>query len=479
MNTSSHEDHAKHQSKTILVAPHSTFTGVYAKNEPGRRGTKYQWFDKFQTHHITPKDGDEFDIKELERKTNKLDDVFELCVTDITSHIMKHFRYVQRSIDYDDQALPIDPYIFGLWLGDGHSAVPALTTIDIPVGEAWVRYATDVLGLRVRWQSKKPRVTEVQDGQYDATWTIFVAGKEYHKNTFLDALRTLGVYKNKHIPDMYLHNSKENRLKLLAGLIDTDGGLDGACYNISQQSTALAEGIVELAQGLGFYTTIRKIMKKCTNSASNPDHVDEYNKVSIFNTRHVPRVPLLLERKQNLGTAHHPRFDTNGDPIMRMVGQEWTHEDLQTLYNAVETFKVLEPGQVTPWTMLHKIAPTLGRFPPDSLRTRYGQLSGRKTSSCRLFKPENVSKIKESYEPIHVKDRTCLIDDEWMGKYKHALETYRKAYHGDGKIGEVSHWLHTQKKYQKQNNLYKIKAELLAVIQEIINQGIDPRCRRK
>ena len=115
---------------------------------------------------------------------------------------MKYFRYVQRPIDYDEQALPIDPYIFGLWLGDGHSAVPALTTVDIrgvkrgPVrdGRPWPR---------VRWQSKpKPRVTEVRDGEYDATWTIFVAGRIPQKHV-LDALRTLGVYKNKHIPDMY------------------------------------------------------------------------------------------------------------------------------------------------------------------------------------------------------------------------------------------------------------------------------------
>ena len=459
--------------KTILVAPHSAFTGVVARKRPNCKTTQYVWFDKFQTRHITPKDGDEVDIKELERKTNKLDDVFELRVSDITPHIMKYFRYVQRPIDYDEHALPIDPYIFGLWLGDGHSRTPSLTTIDIPVGEAWDRYVTDVLDLRVRWRSK-PRVTEVQDGEYDAVWTIHVAGKEYHKNTFLDTLRTLGVYKNKHIPDIYLHNSKENRLKLLAGLIDTDGGLEGACYNISQENTALAEGIVELAQGLGFYTTIRKTMKKCTNSASNPDHVGEYNKVSIFNTRHAPRVPLLLERKQNPKTANFPKFDTNGDPIMRMAGQKWTHEDLQTLYNAVETFKVLEPGQTIPWTMLHKIAPTLERFPHSSLQTRYKELTdvSQQPESSVLLNPKNALKIKRNLELIHVEDRTCLVDDEWMGKYKHALETYEKAYQGDrtGKVGDkVSLWMSNQTQLQKYHKFYKIKTELLAVIQEIID----------
>ncbi|UWF82784.1 MAG: Homing endonuclease [Bacteriophage sp.] len=49
------------------------------------------------------------------------------------------------------------------------------------------------------------------------------SGKPGKANWLLNELRNLKVLNNKHIPDDYIFDSRENRLKLLAGLIDTDG----------------------------------------------------------------------------------------------------------------------------------------------------------------------------------------------------------------------------------------------------------------
>lgn len=58
-------------------------------------------------------------------------------------------------------------------------------------------------------------------------------GYNNHKiNYFTNALKKLGVLKNKHIPKEYIYTSKENRLNLLAGLIDTDGWYDPTNNNI-------------------------------------------------------------------------------------------------------------------------------------------------------------------------------------------------------------------------------------------------------
>ena len=51
-------------------------------------------------------------------------------------------------------------------------------------------------------------------------------GNKTGYNIFTDILRKFNLVNNKHIPHVYKCNSRENRLRLLAGLIDTDGSLD-------------------------------------------------------------------------------------------------------------------------------------------------------------------------------------------------------------------------------------------------------------
>lgn len=58
----------------------------------------------------------------------------------------------------------------------------------------------------------------------------------------------MNLLRNKHIPHEYLWASKEQRLALLQGLMDTDGScmLDGQC-EFSNTNKNLAEGVYHLA----------------------------------------------------------------------------------------------------------------------------------------------------------------------------------------------------------------------------------------
>jgi hypothetical protein len=79
------------------------------------------------------------------------------------------------------------------------------------------------IGYDITYSNKKERKTNVNIGE-----TSFI--QNYHivklkgsgiNNIFKDNLKKYNLISNKHIPDEYLYNTIDNRLKLLAGLIDT------------------------------------------------------------------------------------------------------------------------------------------------------------------------------------------------------------------------------------------------------------------
>ena len=81
----------------------------------------------------------------------------------------------------------------------------------------------------------------------------------------LTELKDLGLLSNKHIPDDYLIDSEENRLNLLAGIVDTDGyaSKDGKCIEIHLMNERLANDVKTLCQQLGFRTIFNESQINC------------------------------------------------------------------------------------------------------------------------------------------------------------------------------------------------------------------------
>jgi Rad3-related DNA helicase len=80
----------------------------------------------------------------------------------------------------------------------------------------------------------------------------------------MEALRSLGVVDNKHIPQPYLMAPQQCRLELLAGLLDTAGHLDQrtqASFEITQKNEALADGIVFLCRSLGLAASKKQVTR--------------------------------------------------------------------------------------------------------------------------------------------------------------------------------------------------------------------------
>ena len=161
----------------------------------------------------------------------------------------RYTGFKNTDIKLQEKELTIDPYYLGVWLGDGCSIRwYDITNTDKEIIDFFYSFA-EQLG------SEAYRVDKI-------THRIKVTTKAYTKirpskgiENYCKAFKELGLIGNKHIPEEYIYNSKENRLKLLAGLIDTDGyksGRNTLC--ITQKKECIIQAIEELCHITGFYT---------------------------------------------------------------------------------------------------------------------------------------------------------------------------------------------------------------------------------
>ncbi|GAB2931996.1 hypothetical protein GCM10027075_35630 [Streptomyces heilongjiangensis] len=146
----------------------------------------------------------------------------------------------------DDSALPLDPYLFGLLLGDGsfrHNL--RLSTADPEIHEA---VAASV--------APECRLVPVPGSRCDYTiqLTRRLGGS---RNPVIQTLRDLGLWgvtsHGTFVPDVFKNSSIKNRLALLQGLLDTGGTVDlnGLSVSLCSTSPRLAEDVAWIVRSLG------------------------------------------------------------------------------------------------------------------------------------------------------------------------------------------------------------------------------------
>jgi hypothetical protein len=175
----------------------------------------------------------ELTVKEFLKKSNK---------------IQRNLKGYRTSVDFITKAVDFDPYILGVWLGDGSQRDPVITSQDAAI----LHYLRDFC----------QRNNSVLTFQSRYTYRVSAVSGEC-ENVFLNFLKKYDLINNKHVPDDYKINSREIRLQVLAGLIDTDGYLINGTYEIIQKSEQLANDIVFLARSVGLATTTRLAEKSC------------------------------------------------------------------------------------------------------------------------------------------------------------------------------------------------------------------------
>ena len=185
----------------------------------------------------------------------------------------------------------IHPYLMGVLLGDGSLSrgvewnKPDLFLLEKIRGMIKEEYSINRVG-RSETRSPSYRITQ-GIGQ---------------KNIYLDELKRLGLYGKrsaaKFIPEEYLNASREQRVQLMQGLMDTDGyaGKSGESV-FSSKSETLSDEVRYLAHSLGYKATKRKKKAKLYGKEFGFSYevcINDKNKNELF----------TLPRKRNRMIPH-------------------------------------------------------------------------------------------------------------------------------------------------------------------------------
>lgn len=149
-------------------------------------------------------------------------------------------RYRYRVRQQEPLALPdvdllVDPYVLGVWLGNGSTGDGRI-----------VSALEDASHYECAFEATGVGFSGHADGE-----SCWVSNLDAYEVAKLDAI---GVLRSKHIPPAYLRASYGQRLQLLRGLMDTDGFAGGEERSVCEFSTvneSLKDGFVHLARTLG------------------------------------------------------------------------------------------------------------------------------------------------------------------------------------------------------------------------------------
>lgn len=235
--------------------------------------------------------------------------ILEISVKDYVARsrewqsLFKGFAVGVDSFVPEVESLPVDPYFLGLWLGDGDASCSRVHNTDDEV----IFFLTEEaqrLGLKLTVNDDAHHLSSGQPGK---------------SNPLLTALRQLDVLGNKHIPWIYLTAPRQQRLQLLAGLIDSDGWYepDKHILGYSSKSESLIDQVARLARSLGLRASKSTCKKTCTNAPGGPK-TGTYFGLTLSGAK-LHTIPVRVSRKK-VG-RHVPRNDLLSSITVTSIGR--------------------------------------------------------------------------------------------------------------------------------------------------------------
>jgi len=238
------------------------------------------------------------------------------------------YGYKTNIINWPHKDVRLDPYLMGVWLGDGiNNGVDfACNAESDPEIVQYLLKWCNLNGCELvhddiyRFRVRRAGLTQGRDAINHGATSINCkgcikkkcelcdlpnivfqrSGALQSKNPLKATLESYNLIRNKHIPNEYIVNDRETRLQLLAGLIDTDGHLanNGKRIQISQANHSIAKQIALVARSLGFVVSINIIKKNNVpfpgkELKNYPPHLG----LSISGTN-LSDIPTLIKRKK-------------------------------------------------------------------------------------------------------------------------------------------------------------------------------------
>ena len=171
--------------------------------------------------------------------------------------------------NYDE--LPLDPYLFGLLLGDGgftRSVMTFTNSEDDIIKE--FEYMISKIGLEIHYK------------HFENHNQLYICSKNNHNENLLNTkLRQLNLFgldsRQKFIPNIYKHSSIQDRFLLLSGIINTDGHIGkNSIIEISTYSSQMYNDIKDICRSLGLRISFSEYDRTSESSTKKYDKEIEY-----------------------------------------------------------------------------------------------------------------------------------------------------------------------------------------------------------
>jgi len=214
------------------------------------------------------------------------DKTIEISIKDylkLPAYIRKDWLKGYRvGVDFKKAPVLFNPYIIGVWLGDGASNQSRISNKDAKI----LHY--------LKTELRKDNLSLNYVAQYDYGIS---SDSRNGENVFLKSLQHYNLINNKHIPNDYKINDRETRMQMLAGLLDTDGYYDkkGNVFEITQKSKQLSDDILYLARSLGFAAYQKECVKSCDYKGEKK--YGRYHCITISGNN-LDEIPTKCDRKQ-------------------------------------------------------------------------------------------------------------------------------------------------------------------------------------
>jgi DNA-directed RNA polymerase beta subunit len=272
-----------------------------------RKGRKYKYSVKFLNREENKIQEKYFaSLKEAEDFVNSFDDDDTLDIT-----IEKYLKlnkttkdnlvlFKVEGINWTKKDVEMDPYLLGLWLGDGLSTGAGFALnykTDFETLAYWEKWALENGATITKGQRYAFSIVSNKNKE------AIVAGlcNRVEEAPLKKYLRKYNLLNNKHIPNEYLTNDRDTRLKVLAGLIDTDGSVraEGREIRICQgpANYRIIDDAYTLAMSLGFSCGVKEGRSQWTDEKSGDKRFSTYKELLITGHK-IYEIPTLLPRKK-------------------------------------------------------------------------------------------------------------------------------------------------------------------------------------
>ncbi len=228
------------------------------------------------------------------------------------SGTQKHSHKLFRApVDFlTPRKLPLDAYFLGILLGDGSLGSPPVITTEDPEILCEVEAQARKFELRVALY----HYDEGACPRYAISGPHGGSNAESRQNPISSRLADLDLLvscEHKFIPHIYKTASRQDRLAILAGLMDTDGSLsaNGAMFDYTSKAKRLVEDVAFIARSLGFAA----YPVACTKSSQNGTEGVYYRTCISGDVRQIPtkvarkKAPERLSTKNVLRTGFETR----------------------------------------------------------------------------------------------------------------------------------------------------------------------------